>query len=72
MNLELTETERGVLVTMLRATIRADRFPLSPRIRTLRSILAKLEPSAPKAEPIPAPKPPGEPSVALRKGSRRR
>jgi hypothetical protein len=59
-------------VTMLRAIITADHYPLLPRIRTLRSILEKLEPSAPMAEPIPAPKPPGEPSMALRKGNRRR
>ena len=72
MNLELTEPECGALVMLLRVTIGADRYPMSPRIRTLRSILAKLEPSAPKAEPIPPPKPPGEPSMALRKGSRRR
>jgi hypothetical protein len=42
MNLALTESERGALVTMLRTTISADKFPLSPRIRTLRSILEKF------------------------------
>jgi hypothetical protein len=72
MNLELTEPECGALVMLLRVTISADRYPMSPRSRTLRSILAKLEPSAPKAEPIPPPKLPGEPSMALRKGNRRR
>ena len=72
MNLELTETERGARVTAWRPTVTADHYPLSPRIRTLRSILEKLEPGTPRAEPIPAPRPPGEPSMTLRKGSRRR
>jgi len=53
------------------ATIAADRFPLSPRIRTLKRILDKLAPPPPSPEPLLPPKPPGEPSLALRKKKRR-
>jgi hypothetical protein len=35
-------------------------------VRCLRRIIEKLEPSPPAAEPYPAPKPPGEPSLAQR------
>jgi hypothetical protein len=57
---DLTETERRVLVDHLRRTIDANRFPHSPRVRTLRAILEKLEPA------------PGEPSLALAKRRRQR
>jgi hypothetical protein len=39
----LTEEEKLALVALVRRTIDADRYPLSPRIRELRGILAKLE-----------------------------
>jgi len=54
--LDLTDDERAELARLLRQVIDGDRFPLSPRIRRLRQILAKLEPLAPAAEPFPAPK----------------
>jgi hypothetical protein len=65
--LDLTDDEREQLVRTLRQIVDGDRFPLSPRIRRLRQILAKLEPPAPAAEPFPAPKPPAEPSHARRR-----
>jgi hypothetical protein len=65
---ELTDDERAELVRALRAVIAADRFPLSPRLRTLRTILDKLDP---RPEPLPAPKPPGERSMAMTKKRRR-
>jgi hypothetical protein len=37
------------LSNLLRETIAADRFPLSPRVRRWRAILDKLEPPAPRA-----------------------
>ena len=40
----LTPDEREAVLKVLQATIAADRFPLSPRIRTLKSALAKLDP----------------------------
>jgi hypothetical protein len=50
--LALTDDACRGLVDHLRRAIDADRFPLSPRLRTLRAILAELD-------PLPAPKPPG-------------
>jgi hypothetical protein len=71
MKLELDDTERAALAELLRKTIERDRFPLSPRIKSLRAILAKLEPPMPHPEPFPAPKPPVERSMALAKKRRR-
>jgi hypothetical protein len=68
---DLTPDDRAILAELLRETIERDRFPLSPRIRSLRAILAKLDPPAPQPEPLPAPKPPGDPSLALTKKRRR-
>ncbi len=42
--LNLDDAERAILLT---ETIARDRVPLSPRIKSLRAILAKLEPSKP-------------------------
>jgi hypothetical protein len=55
----------------------ADRFPLSPRVRRLKAILAKLDPASaePAVAPYPAPRPSVEPSLLYRKmrgGGRRR
>jgi hypothetical protein len=49
----LTQDEKTALTALLKRTIDADHYPLSPRIGTLRSILAKLEP--PKPTPVPLP-----------------
>jgi hypothetical protein len=68
---DLTEDDKAILVEPLRETIERDRFPMSPRIRSFKAILAKLAPPAPRPEPMPPPKPPGEPSLALRKKRRR-
>src|SRR5207302_1789503 len=45
--LDLSDTERAALVALLSATIAADRYPLSARVRALKRILDKLEPPAP-------------------------
>ena len=68
---ELDTADRTALAELLRDTIAADRFPLSPRIRRLRAILAKLDPPPAAAIVYPAPKPPGERRMAMRKGRRR-
>jgi hypothetical protein len=68
---DLSEDDKTILVELLRETIECDRFPLSPRIKSLKAILAKLDPPAPRPEPLPAPKPPGEPSSVLAKKRRR-
>ena len=69
--LDLTDEERDQLVRALRGIVDNDRFSLSPRVRALRRIIEKLEPAPPVAEPYPAPKPPGEPSLGQRKKRRR-
>ena len=70
MNLELSETETDALRQLLRTTIDGDRFPLSPRLRPYKAILAKIDPPKPR-EPLPPLKPRGEPSMLLRKKRRR-
>jgi hypothetical protein len=54
-NLGLTDEERAALLRLVKQAIDADRYPLSPRLYPLRSILEKLEPSAPR-ELRPSPK----------------
>jgi hypothetical protein len=53
--LTLTDEEELALAAELKRTIADDRYPLSPRIRTLSAILDKLEPP-PVREPLPPPK----------------
>ena len=68
---DLTDDDKAILAELLRETIERDRFPLSPRVKRLSAILAKLDPPAPRAEPLPPPKPPGERSMALTRKRRR-
>ena len=68
---ELDDADKAILIELLRETIERDRFPLSPHIKSLKAILAKLDPPAPRPEPLPPPKPPGERSMALTKKRRR-
>ena len=44
---DLTDADLAAIAKLLRETITADRFPLSPRIRSLKAILDKLEPPPP-------------------------
>jgi hypothetical protein len=67
----LADADKAALIELLRETIAADRYPLSPRIQKLRAILAKLAPPPPRPEPFPRPKPVGEPSMVLPKKKRR-
>jgi hypothetical protein len=55
MNLELSDEEGAALTKELHNIVENDRYPFSPRIRTLRAILAKLRPE-PAREPLPPPK----------------
>jgi hypothetical protein len=55
MNLDLTDEETTALTRLLTETIKGNRFPLSPRIQTLKAILAKIKPE-PAREPLPPPK----------------
>jgi len=73
MHLDLTEEETFALLNLLTETIENDRYPLSPRIRTLRSILVKFGPMAPAPPPPARPPTPEErdPSRSPRSRSRR-
>ena len=53
MQLDLDDVETRALLNVLIEAIEADRYPLSPRIRLLRQILAKFGELAP-AQPPPA------------------
>ena len=72
---DLTPEEYAEIVRLVRSAIDAERYVLSPRVKRLKSILAKLDP-APSATvtPYPAPRPSAEPSFLYAKlrGSRRR
>jgi hypothetical protein len=52
-HLDLTDDEAAALTRELHNIVENDRYPFSPRIRTLRGILAKLRP-----EPVRRPLPP--------------
>src|SRR5262249_3891309 len=63
----LSPEERAAVVKLLRDTIAADRFPLSPRVCTLKSALARLDDSAsPAAQQVPPPKAWGNSSIRTR------
>jgi hypothetical protein len=55
MNLDLSDEETAALAQELHDIVESDRYPFSPRIRTLRAILEKLRPE-PAREPLPPPK----------------
>jgi hypothetical protein len=57
MPLDLADDEKVALIELLRDTIDRDRFPLSPRIKLLRSILEKLGIRSTLAVPAPRPTP---------------
>jgi hypothetical protein len=54
MTIDLTDEEATALARLLSSTVDADRFPLSPRIQTLKGILGKLRPE-PARELLPPP-----------------
>ena len=74
--LDLTEEERAEALQAIRAAIDGERYVLSPRVKRLKSILAKLDPEAerPTAISYPPPLPSAEPSFLYAKlrGVRRR
>ena len=71
---DLTDEEASALRNLLTQTIENDRYPLPPRIQTLRGILAKFGPSAPAPPPPARPPTPEErdPSRRPQGRSRRR
>jgi predicted O-linked N-acetylglucosamine transferase (SPINDLY family) len=54
--IDLDDDEAAALIRALDGLIRNDRYPLSPRIRVLRQILARLRPEPPAPPPRPLPK----------------
>jgi hypothetical protein len=54
MNLDLTDEEAAALLRELDGLIDGDRYFLSPRIKILRAIRAKIRPE-PVREPLPPP-----------------
>ena len=64
---DLSPEDCAAIAALLRDTIAADRFPMSPRIKRMRAILNKLDPPAPKPVPFPPLKPPGQPSMLMAK-----
>ncbi len=55
----MTEDDKAAFVELLRKAIEGDRFRLSPPMKRLRGIPAKLAPPAPRPEPLLPPKPCG-------------
>jgi hypothetical protein len=51
MRFDLTDEESSALRKLLVDAIEFDRYPLSPRVQTLRRILAEFEPIAPHRRP---------------------
>jgi hypothetical protein len=70
MHIDLTEEETAALTQELHDIVENDRYQFSPRIRTLKGILAKLSPE-PAREPLPPPKV-YAPPTATAAGRRRR
>jgi hypothetical protein len=52
MNLDLSDEETAALTQELHDIVENDRYPFSPRIRTLRAVRNKLRPE-PVREPLP-------------------
>jgi hypothetical protein len=52
MHLDFTDEEKLALTALLSHVIDSDRYPLSPRARTLKGILEKLKP-LPVRKPLP-------------------
>jgi len=74
MSLNLTDQDRAEIARIMRDAIEANRYPFSPKVRRLKELLARIDPTPdPNVRPYPAPKPAGAPSLLLsRKKSRRR
>jgi len=66
MTLDLTEEETAALARLLGRAIDDDRYPLSPRIQTLKAILTKICPE-PDRKALPPPKVYAPPRVGRRR-----
>jgi hypothetical protein len=70
-NLELDDEQAAALIRELDRIIQDDRYPLSPRICTLRDILGMLRPE-PERQPVPLLKYYEPPKAVMRKRRRGR
>jgi hypothetical protein len=70
MNLDLTDDEAAALLRELDGIIDGDRYFMSPRIKTLKAIRAKIRPE-PVREPLPPPPRQYAPPRATEKQRRR-
>jgi hypothetical protein len=52
---ELSDDEHAALLSYLRQQLDAERYPLSPALRPIRAVLAKLEPPKPAGRTIATP-----------------
>jgi hypothetical protein len=68
-HLDLSDDEAAALIQELHDIVENDRYPFSPRIRTLRAILAKLRPE-PARKPLPPLKVYASPRAAAAKRRR--
>jgi hypothetical protein len=68
MTLDLTEEETAALLRHLREAIDYDSYPLALRLDPLKSVFAKLDPPAPRPEPLP----PLKPGMGPSRGQERR
>jgi hypothetical protein len=66
MTLDLSDEETAALLAELDRIIEGDRFPFSPRIRTLKEIRDKLRPPRVR-EPLPPPKQYAPPRASARR-----
>jgi hypothetical protein len=62
----LSADETAALIDYARRKYAEERWPLAPELHAVREAIEKL-----RAAPLPTPKPAGEPSLLLRKKSRR-
>ena len=69
---DLSPEDYAAIAALLRDTIKADRFPLSPRVASLRAILDKLDPPEPLPLRHPALKPYAPSMLISGKKARRR
>jgi len=67
MTSQLNGDELQRLIDYARQKFAEERYPLAPALRPIRLLMERL---AATTTPIPPPKPPGEPSVVLRKKRR--
>jgi hypothetical protein len=68
--IDLTDDELAAVTAAVRRTLEADKFPHAPRLKPLRSALAKLDPAS-ASRRLPEPKPPLPEAPARSQGGRR-